>query len=76
MCCNPWGSKESDTTEPLTSTELNCILFYMVRDRVVCVYMCVYVLSTTTHHISGRNTFWLLKDLVPGSKSNHPCVLR
>ena len=75
MCCSPWGHKESDTTERLTSTELNCMLFYMVRDRVVCVCMCVYVLSITTHRISGRNTFWLFKDLVPGTKSNHP-VLR
>ena len=58
-------------------TELNSTVFYFMWwgiEWFVCT--CVYVLSTTTHHISGRNTFWLFKDLFPRTKSNHPCVLR
>ena len=25
VCCSPWGHKESDTTEQLNGTELNCL---------------------------------------------------
>ena len=30
-CCNPWGCKESDTTERPNRTELNWMVFWIIR---------------------------------------------
>ena len=38
-CCSPWGHKESDTTEELNSTQLNCITQGTLHSDSVMTYM-------------------------------------
>ena len=49
-CCDPWGRKESDTTERLDWTELNWVyIFYLEVIQMCCqnVLSCIHLLKVT-----------------------------
>ena len=45
-CCDPWGHKESDTTEWLNWTELNC---YSMSSSNCCFFTCIRISQEAGH---------------------------
>ena len=71
-CCSPWGRKESDTTEQLNWTELNCtdVEYHLIcKERELYWIPFISFSSLITLASTSRTT------LYNSGKSGHPCLV-